>query len=198
MGLLRQLFDYLIITFFVTHIPITMFVDSQGLFPRQLYPQFARSMLDDFNRDFKDPLVGRKKVTATSRHFTFFFSLFSNLWSFSPPFQMTPPLSPWFKSLVWSEILLQFPFFFFGAYAFITRKNWIRIPAIIYGSFVVATMFPILAELAAHTAPGYNSLPVIGFYLPYLIVPLLLVVVMAATPAPFPSSSPKKKKRKTK
>lgn len=31
------------------------------------------------------------------------------------------------------------------------RRNWIRIPALIYGSFVVATMFPILAELATHT-----------------------------------------------
>ena len=31
------------------------------------------------------------------------------------------------------------------------RKNWIRIPAILYGSFVTATMVPILAELATHT-----------------------------------------------
>ena len=102
---------------------------------------------------------------------------------------MTAPLTPWFKALVWSEVLLQFPFFFFGAYAFIYRQNWIRIPAIIYGSFVVATMVPILGALAAHTAPGYNAAPVVGFYLPYLIVPALLVGVMATTPVPFPKNS---------
>lgn len=98
---------------------------------------------------------------------------------------MTAPLDPWFQSLVWSEVLVQFPFFFVGAYAFITRKNWIRIPAIIYGSFVTATMLPIMGALAAHDAPGYNKAAVIGFYTPYLVVPALLVVVMAVNVRPF-------------
>lgn len=53
---------------------------------------------------------------------------------------MTPPLEPWFKSFVWTEVTVQLAFFFVGAYAFITRKNWVRIPAIIYGTFVVASM----------------------------------------------------------
>ncbi|KAG7670360.1 putative Sigma intracellular receptor 2 [Nannochloris sp. 'desiccata'] len=132
----------------------TTLVDSQGVFPRDGYPQFARDMLDNFIRDFKDPL-------------------------------MTAPLAPWFKALVWSEVLVQFPFFFVGAYAFITRKNWIRIPAIIYGSFVTATMIPIMGALAAHDAPGYNKVAVIGFYMPYLVIPALLVVVMAANVKPF-------------
>lgn len=109
---------------------------------------------------------------------------------------MTAPLLPWFKALVWSEVFVQFPFFFVGAYAFITKKNWIRIPAIIYGSFVTATMVPILGALAAHTGPGYNKVAVIGFYLPYLIIPALLVVVMAANPKPFTNGSAGKRKAK--
>jgi hypothetical protein len=118
----------------------------------------------------------------------------------------------WFKSLVYSEIFLQLPFFFVAAYAlmgapccghalllsmlFLRRacpcaphplppcccwrrcpvlllvplllpvpnippwyrlarrcaagKNWIRAPAMLYGSFVTATMLPILAELSMH------------------------------------------------
>lgn len=44
------------------------------------------------------------------------------------------------------------------------RCNWIRIPVIIYGSFVVATLVPILAELATHSAPGYNAAIVTAFY----------------------------------
>jgi hypothetical protein len=57
MGVLRSLFDNLCILFFISHIPITLLVDSQGVFPRDLYPRFARDMLDDFIRDYNDPLV---------------------------------------------------------------------------------------------------------------------------------------------
>ena len=112
---------------------------------------------------------------------------------------MTAPLTPWFKSLVWSEVLLQLPFFFVGAYAFITKRQWIKIPAIIYGSFVVATMFPILATLAQHTEPGYSAAPLIAFYAPYLIVPAALVAVMSTSGQPFPptrSTTTTTKKRK--
>ena len=130
----------------------------------------------------------------------------------------------WFKSLVYTEIFVQLPFFFVGIYAFIgalagaelagaelactpppacghlapqprpappapaAKKNWIRTPALVYSSFVVATMVPILAELAAHRAPGYNPLVVTAFYLPYLLVPLLILGKMAASREPFPST----------
>jgi hypothetical protein len=57
MGFLRSTFDVVFILYFVSHIPITLLVDSQGVFPRDGYPQFARDMLDNFLRDFKDPLV---------------------------------------------------------------------------------------------------------------------------------------------
>lgn len=108
--------------------------------------------------------------------------------------QMTPPIEPWFKSFVWSEVLVQLPFFFVGAYAFATRKNWIRIPAIIYGSFVCATMVPILTVLATHRAAGYKPGALIAFYMPYLVVPALLVMVMAGTPQPFSPRQTKSKK----
>lgn len=59
MGSLRSAFDVLVIIFFLTHIPITMLVDSQALFPRSMYPSSATKMMDDFLRDFGDPLVRR-------------------------------------------------------------------------------------------------------------------------------------------
>lgn len=43
------------------------------------------------------------------------------------------------------------------------RKNWIRIPSILYGAFVSATMLPILAELAVHRgAPAHGRAGVLG------------------------------------
>ena len=38
---------------------------------------------------------------------------------------------PWFLALVWGEVLLQLPFFFVATYAFVYRKKWIRIPALV-------------------------------------------------------------------
>lgn len=119
------------------------------------------------------------------------------------------------------------------------RKNWIRIPAILYGAFVTATMLPILAELALHegepgigasrphficplhcahssrpasstihlanrlrlyhlsatAAPGYQRAAVTSFYSPYLVVPLVLALHMAATPQPFGSAAAKAKRQ---
>ena len=47
---------------------------------------------------------------------------------------------PWFKVLVLMEVFLQLPFFFVGAYAFAARREWIRIPALVYGINVASTM----------------------------------------------------------
>lgn len=98
---------------------------------------------------------------------------------------MSPPLEIWFQSFVWTEVLFQLPFFCVATYALVLRRNWIRIPAIIYGSFVCATMVPILTVLATTKAPGYNPLPVIAFYSPYFVVPACLVAYMAVNEHPF-------------
>jgi hypothetical protein len=80
----------------------------------------------------------------------------------------------------------QLPFFFAAAYAFARRRAWVRLPAVFYGSFVLGTMAPILAELAAHRARGYRRAAVLAMYAPYAAVPALLVATMAAAgPAPF-------------
>jgi len=59
------------------------------------------------------------------------------------------------------------------------RKEWIRVPAAIYGGFVCATMVPILTVLATHTGvPGYQSTPLLAMYAPYAIVPGILAIHM--------------------
>eukprot|EP00887_Chlorella_sp_A99_P002386 scaffold10.g2386.t1 len=103
--------------------------------------------------------------------------------TYQDPLMRDLPL--WFKSLVYTEVFLQLPFFLLGSYAWIARKNWIRIPALIYGSFVASTMVPILAVLSTHRAPGYDPLVVTGFYLPYAVVPSIIVIYMALVERPF-------------
>ncbi len=53
----QRWYDLLIISYFLLHIPLTLFVDSQAVFPREHYPQVFRQMLDDWIRDYDDQLM---------------------------------------------------------------------------------------------------------------------------------------------
>jgi len=141
-----------------------------GIIRTRWYALSIDSLHENTSRLFQKPNMNEQ----TASHLSLSLSL-----------QMTPPLETWFKALVWSEVVLQLPFFVVGAYAFATRKNFIRTPCIIYGSFVCATMVPILTVIATHAAPGYAPGPVFAFYLPYLLIPASLVFVMVASPVPF-------------
>lgn len=50
---------------------------------------------------------------------------------------------------------------------------------------MIESMVPILTTLATHEARGYDKAMVLGFYVPYLIVPVILVGKMAMSPTPF-------------
>ncbi|GFR39583.1 hypothetical protein Agub_g43, partial [Astrephomene gubernaculifera] len=79
----------------------------------------------------------------------------------------------WFKSLVACELALQLPLFFVITYGFLRRRNWIRMPCILYGTHVATTMAPILADILFgldSTSPKKLNLALI--YLPYLVIPL--------------------------
>lgn len=100
----------------------------------------------------------------------------------------------WFASLIWCELLIQLPFFFVAAYAFVRGKNWIRAPAIMYGAHAATTLVPILAELAFSDEGRGNPrrAELLAIYGCYLAVPLAISVSMAAARIPFPSERKKK------
>jgi hypothetical protein len=100
----------------------------------------------------------------------------------------------WFASLVWCELLLQLPFFFVAAYAFVAGKNWIRAPAIMYGAHAATTLVPILAELAFSVQGKANPkrTELLAIYGAYLLIPLAISVSMATARIPFPSERKKK------
>jgi len=97
---------------------------------------------------------------------------------------MSPPRQTWFLSLIWTELLFQVPCFFILLYGFIFRKEWIRVPAAIYGGFVCATMVPILTELYSHQGgPDYKRNALLAMYAPYLLVPGILAIHMMTHPS---------------
>lgn len=109
-------------------------------------------------------------------------------------------LPVWFRSLVWTEIFLQLPFFFYALRCFVKGDQRVRKPAAAYGFSVATTLVPILAELAfgeqAQLLSLENRLTLVGFYLPYFFVPLWIGTWMLVDNAPFSSSGSGKKAKK--
>ncbi len=101
----------------------------------------------------------------------------------------------WFVSLVACEVLFQLPFFFIASYAFIKRANWIRTPCIVYGAHVVTTMAPILSDILFGPDSGPKRAALFAIYVPYAIIPFMLLVRMAAVSEPFPASGGGRKKK---
>ena len=97
-----------------------------------------------------------------------------------------PPV--WTKSLIAFEIF-QVPFFFVAIYALIYKKNWIRIPSIVYGSHVVTAVTLVLSEFYFSDKISSNQKMVLfSFYLPYLIIPFSLTLYMCFVTKPFLST----------
>ena len=176
-------FDCLVVAFLVSHIPVTVLIDSQALFPAHYYPAFAQRAMKWYLADLQDPLVWYTAVHLPSH---------TSLYQVLCLLQITH-LPSWFKVLTWSEIYVQLPFFFVAAYAFAFGKSWIQKPTIIYGFFVASTMVCILGELALAPQPQHSPALLCGIYLPYLLMPLAMALRMLYTTTPF--AEPIHKKR---
>jgi hypothetical protein len=110
-------FRWLLLAFFVTHIPITIVLDSQVVFPQELYPQFAQDLFTFYTDNFPDFL-----------------------------FKNCRTLYPYVRWIGACEVFFQLPFFFFAVYALWNKREWIRTPAIIYCTHVPTTVIPAVAD----------------------------------------------------
>ncbi|NXG81284.1 SGMR2 protein, partial [Baryphthengus martii] len=110
--------------------------------------------------------------------------------AFRDPMMLQPP--EWFQAFIYCEALLQLPFFPVAAYAFLKGGcKWIRTPAIIYSTHVATTLFAILAHILFHdfskselSGPRTQRerLVLLSIYLPYLLIPLLILFTMLYNP----------------
>lgn len=159
----RRCVEWLLGLYFLSHIPITLFIDLQAVLPAELYPQEFSNLLRWYAKEFKDPLM------------------------------QDPPV--WFKSFVFCELVFQLPFFPIAAYAFFKGScRWIRIPAIIYAVHTITTLIPILyiflledfskavAFKGVRPENFRERLTLIGVYVPYLIIPIILLLFMLRNP----------------
>jgi hypothetical protein len=156
------LFDYLVLTYFISHIPITLCIDGQAILPSigVTYPQALRDLLAYHVSMFQDPLMN--------------------------PIKGQPG---WFKAIVLIEVLLQLPFFFVVVYAWLKRAEWIRIPLIIYGAHTATTLIPIYGAFWEANISSSLKLQLFAIYAPYLVMPLAVMLKAARSTKLFPSSA---------
>jgi hypothetical protein len=142
--------------FFGSHIPISIFVDSQALLPEWLYPSFLKDLLDFYAGFVQDPLMTR------------------------PDFG-----GPWFHALIACELRIQLPFFFVAVRQLLgdtsaSWPDWFRTACLVYGSHTCTTMVPILTVLMKNPESSTEQkCMALAVYLPYLIFPLWLLVLAA-------------------
>ena len=82
----------------------------------------------------------------------------------------------WFQVAIWLEVFVQAPFYVLAIFAFVRRRNWIRIPAIIYSTVLLTIMPIVLTEQYIGEHATERPLLVTLVYSAYVLVPTLLLV----------------------
>ena len=150
------------LVFFLSHIPITMFIDAQAALPPACFPQVAIDLV----------------------------AWYSSSAAFNDPLMRDQP--EWFRHVVCCEVALQLPFFFVAVALLWRRDNRLRVPGIMYGAHVATTMAPILGHFFfTPLVTEAQRAALVAVYSPYLLVPLWLVAALARGP-PFAAGSLKK------
>lgn len=153
--------------FFASHIPATLCIDLQALFPA-FYPQALKDLLHFYTELFNDDLM-------RGPHETWFRSLLVGELVLQLPF-----------FIVAVYVLLNTEKF--------SGRGWFRSMCMIYGTHTATTLLPILA---CHCENGDATLMqkamVIGIYLPYLFFPLWLLYIAFVSEDVFGRSIEKKK-----
>ena len=113
--------------------------------------------------------------------------------TYNDPLMSGQPI--WFKSFIFYEIF-QVPFFIVAAHAMIYKKNYIRIPSIIYGAHVTTAVSAILSELVFSNNISLDEKKIlVAFYFPYLLFPFVVLVYFTLYSDPFGNNGKKTKSR---
>jgi hypothetical protein len=96
------------------------------------------------------------------------------------PLLMARP--PWWKATIWIDVLLFGPFYVAAVYAFVRRRNWIRVPALVWSGMMLSNVLIILME----ELYGPRATPDVPFVLavnvPWLLMPFAMMIRMRKEP----------------
>ncbi|KAF8745474.1 hypothetical protein AX14_008900 [Amanita brunnescens Koide BX004] len=163
--------DLLYFCFFLIHVPATLLLDIQHLYPTDLVPSFVRTLLRLYIQMSNDPLVG-----GIAGYFT----------------GTNPDQFVWFKSFIVLEAIFQLPVFFLGMRGLYNDSRAIYVLILLYGASTATTTLPCVAvifqtpETTALTiakniasVTSAQRLLLLSSYIPFMIIPLIMAVDMA-------------------
>jgi len=161
--------DLLYFVFFLIHVPNTILVDCQALYPRHLVPDAIANLPKLYVGMSNDPLIGPAMgYFGASENYI------------------------WFKTFLVLEAFFQFPVFVLGLRGLWNGSKSIYVLLLVYAASTTTTVLPCLAVLlntplasaeilAAHTiaiTPSQRIL-LLSSYVPFLLIPLVMTVDMA-------------------
>jgi len=141
-----------------------------------------------FNLFFISYLFDLEQIVITNTsHFTYpawpprFIVDLSHWWGrhFDPLLNARPV---WWRATIWMDAIFFGPYYAFAIYAFWRKKNWIRVPSIVYASVMLTNVTIILAEeiWGAHATPHLAA--VVGANASWIVVPALILYRMSREP----------------
>ncbi|XP_045173149.2 sigma intracellular receptor 2-like [Mercenaria mercenaria] len=153
---MERFIDIIYLLYFASHIPVAMFIDSQAVLPRWIYPKPAVDLVDWYMVEFGDSMMKGTQAWFQSfivceilLQFPFFFVALYAFWK--------------------------------G----VSKNRWIRIPLIVYSTHVTTVLICIYHHLFLHDfskddLPGPKTTRdrvILGLiYFPYFIVPVMLLI----------------------
>lgn len=111
----------------------------------------------------------------------------ANYWyaATADPLFMNPPV--WMRFVTGLSAFVYGPFYLLLVYCLLKGKNWIQLPSVIYATMIISITGIIVFGVEFFGEPQYrtpNALKFLFFNLPYVILPMLLLIRMRK-PLPF-------------
>ncbi|KAF5336128.1 hypothetical protein D9611_006319 [Ephemerocybe angulata] len=156
--------DFAYFIFFLIHIPATLLLDLQAVYPTWLVPRDSslRVLGDLYMKLTADPVVG-----SVGGYFG----------------DEVQHQFLWLRCFMWTELLLQLPTFIYGSYNLYHNTNLAKLyPLLIaYGAGTAMTTLPCIAVLLttpADVLADWQRLMLLGSYIPFFVIPLTISIDM--------------------
>ncbi|KAF9070014.1 transmembrane protein 6/97 [Rhodocollybia butyracea] len=150
--------DLVYFCFFLTHIPASLVLDFQMLYPASYIPSFLPKLQNLYIEFSGDPLIAGAARGDLNGELVW-------LWCFA-----------------WLEMLFQFPTFFLGIRGLWNNSRSIYVLILAYGASTATTTLPciffVLRESAAGNITAAQLLILLSSYIPFFVIPLIMAIDM--------------------
>jgi len=161
--------DMLYFVFFMVHLPATLLVDLQAIYPSHLVPPLIAQIPKMYIRMSNDPLIGGAVgLLGKSDHYI------------------------WFKTFLYLEALFQIPVFILGMRGLWNDSRSIYVLLLVYAASTTTTTLPCLSIIlttpltsAKTLAAGIVSVTtaqrflLLSSYIPFFLLPLTMTIDMS-------------------